>query len=162
GHHENSRKLPDFKAKSRIGVAPGFYTCDESRPIAKGLTSNLEEKLSKTCLEGEGARSPPGTILAAPGSLRPNWAAGPNRHFRGISPEFSLRAHPVYRLLRDVRTEKSEATDVVPREDWRESVCPPGAPVKEDPPPRRSPGTLGLPTAMGSDGRPDVAGDHAL
>src|SRR4051795_126001 len=48
GHHENNAGNLEIKANLGVGVAPGFYAGEGSRPINKGLTSNVVEKLSKT------------------------------------------------------------------------------------------------------------------
>ena len=60
GHHENSEYILEFKGKPGADVAPGFHVADEARPTAKGVTSNIEELLSKTslsCMRRNGARA---------------------------------------------------------------------------------------------------------
>src|SRR5271166_4892821 len=54
GHHENTMITLRIKRKNGADVAPEFYSQDETRPIAKRLTSKTGELLSKTSQGGRG------------------------------------------------------------------------------------------------------------
>src|SRR5271166_3605474 len=54
GHHENTMITLRIKRKNGADVAPEFYSQDETRPIAKRLTSKTGELLSKTSLSTDG------------------------------------------------------------------------------------------------------------
>src|SRR5271166_2037099 len=62
GHHENTRIILRIKRKNGTDVAPEFYSQDETRPIAKRLTSKTGELLSKT---SQKSRSEPFTSARA-------------------------------------------------------------------------------------------------